>query len=144
MSFTEASGAGITRTFNGVSVTFVLPIRNEVGQQIASWAATDKAKILGLLKEAGADASLKFAILNRHDQDSRLLTYGMRCAMEFDRSGEIVKKACGRESIDDFGMSPEDVVELALELWGFPPVKTAGGSGGSDDASKEAGARPLD
>lgn len=145
MSFTTASGAPVVRIINGISREFVPPKRDQVGRQIAAWAAADKVRLKQMLDECNVDPSIRFAILKQFDQESRLVTYGMQCAMEFERSGEIVRQAAGIESIDEFGFTPDEVVGLALELWGFPdalkPITATAKTEGPDQSPLDRSGR---
>jgi hypothetical protein len=122
MSFTGAAGANIVRVVDGRTYRLAKPTRDQVGQQIAIWAAEDKKRLAEILEESGASPEFKFTVLRRHDEESRLVSYGMRCAMEFTRSGDVVAAAAGTKP-NDLPFGPDGVVDLALELWGLngPP-----------------------
>lgn len=141
MSFTAASSADIVRDVNGVTYRFKRPTRDQVGQQIATWAAADAAKLKALLKEAGVSPETVFTVLAQHDRDSRLIQYGLRCAMEFTRSGDIAAAASGLKA-SELPFTPDEIVDLALELWGFEIPKKADET--KDGKPEKDGARPLD
>lgn len=145
MSFAGASGAAVSRIISDRVVEFLRPKRNDVGKQIAAWAAEDRLSLLRLLKESGAGPEIRLAMLRQHDQESRRFSYGLRCLLDYERATGIVREAFtgGPEIFDELSLSFDQVTELAYELWGFSDVLD---SNGGADAGKATGGelRPLD
>lgn len=100
--------------------TFKRPTRAQVAQQIAVWSAEDGAVLRKLLDECKVDAVHRFEVLREHDRRSRLLGYGLACAFEHRRSGDIIRAACGAEP-DALPFTADELVEIAAELWGMNP-----------------------
>lgn len=124
-SFTGSAGADVVRMVDGVTYRFTRPKRRQVADQMAQWAAEDKAALVRLLDETKVEPKDRFEILREHERRSRLYVYGALCAHEFARAGDILRSACGKEP-DTLPFSIEEQQEIALELWGIAPEKKAG------------------
>lgn len=145
MSFTSSGGADVVREFGGITYRFKCPTRTQVAQQIATWAGEDRAALVRLCDECKVTPEFRFNALREHELSSKQISYGLRAVFEFRRCGDVIKTACGQDP-DALPFTPDELAEIASELWGFAPMvkSSEAAAGGLDKDKKKSTGRERD
>ncbi len=126
--FTAACEAPIVRVKGEQTYEFPRLKRGQLGGLLARWGVQDRELLKVRLAEAGATPEQKLKELAELDEASRLLGYAYRSIFQFERAAETVEASLklllpGNGTVDALPFGPEELFEVAAELWGMPRPK---------------------
>lgn len=119
-AFVESSGGPIVRR----GIKFVPPTRAVIAEQIARWAAQDTEIFIRALVTGGRSIESIGQEAWEHQRVLASFPVALASLSRFDRAVEVCSVASGNADLSAF--TPDELSEIAAELWGQKPVKGDG------------------